>query len=207
MLWRIKSKYEKKTDANLTLAANIFWNCGIHNPSITLVSIDLEWNEKQEITEVGIAWISSLAVFNSCDLHPQCRHLVVREQSSQYFEDRSHLFRYGKSEKVLPVLIDELLGDQFKQFATDGEVTLIGHTINVDLSILATAGINLPPMAVCDIALAFQALSKGSHVIKLADILRYYCIPFTDLHNAGNDAYLTLVAFISLMTEAAGETN
>jgi hypothetical protein len=159
----------------------------------------LKWNEKGEL--VG----------------PIDGHFIVKERdiyrNGKYVPDEKYHFSFGESEilplKVFNVRIKELV----EKAASEGPVFLIFHDARHDLKDLETIGvprcvesINIPDTPpprgqyAVDTSSMFAALNgdPNSHV-GLARACRLLGLKGMEkMHNAGNDAHFTLMAFQSM---------
>lgn len=155
-----------------------------------VVSIDFEFfinkDDSYHVTELGIA-------FNE-DGKTQSFHFLVEEhygkKKNKALQQR---FDFGKTEiikeKQIPKLIEMSL--------TNAKYVLF-HEQREDYEILNQMGVNIPKhITVIDTQLSYKRYfrQKGSlpNGEKLEGLLSMFKMPYKNLHNAGNDAYMTLM--------------
>lgn len=177
-----------------------------------VVSIDFEFfinkDDSYHVTEVGIT-------FNE-DGKTEAFHFLVEEhygkKKNKALQQR---FDFGKTdiikEKQIPKLIEMSL--------TNAKYVLF-HEQREDYEILNQMGVKIPEdITVIDTQLSYKRYfrQKGSlpNGEKLEGLLSMFKIPFKNLHNAGNDAYMTLMLLqkmssiqyhLSATKEKEGET-
>lgn len=166
------------------------------------LSVDVEWceHDHSKVLEVGITTYSS--IFHSLE----CEHFIIKEnlryKNGRHVPNNRDNFRFGQSVTTsLKNVIDIL-----NSYLWDGEYLwhLVGHGISSDLHVLQLFGLQLPDEGeVFDTASLFKNSDKYQGEVK--SNLEYICCrlgmkPKKDsLHNAGNDAYYTMKAFLKLV--------
>lgn len=167
-----------------------------------IISIDCESYERQhsKVTEIGIAVFDPSTSSSSMIPHIKPIHLIVEEhihlRNGRYVPDNKDYFSNGTSLvvkevdaiKILKVLLQKLLVEQ------DG--IFMGHAVSAEVKFFRLLGILLPETInkIDTLDLVRISRNQGS----LRSCLRFLDIPHGYLHNAGNDAYYTLLAGLGL---------
>lgn len=161
-----------------------------------IVSIDFEFSKKQgkqfyfrACTEFGIT------VLENNELH--YKHYLIEETFNDKVGMTKHLqqkFEFGESVIISLEEVKSLLEDCFKDASF-----MLCHDMSSELSILKQNGVGFKHLKVLDTSLMYQVFSGNHHNQKrLKDLLRVFEIPFTHLHNSGNDAAYTMQAFLEM---------
>lgn len=171
--------------------------------------------------DFGHMWLSQI----------RSRHLRVSEHrgyvNMKYHQGCPDEFHHGKSEFVASADIAKAVDDAFQhppimssnQEMEKRTVILVGLNLANDILILQRKnsavflGLNmsLPSPSssiiqeVIDVAQLYRIYAGESQPPGLGNLLKYLQLVGRDLHNAGNDAYHTLEALVTLMLQAAGE--
>lgn len=171
--------------------------------------------------DFGHMWLSQI----------RSRHLRVKEHRThvnmKYQQGCPDEFHHGKSEFVPSADIAQAVDDAFQhppimsfnQEVQKRTVILVGLNLKHDILILQRKksevflglDMSLPcPSSsiiqeVIDVAQLYRVYAGESQPPGLANLLKYLQLVGRDLHNAGNDAYHTLEALVTLMLQAAGE--
>lgn len=119
----------------------------------------------------------------------------VPEHSGNFSGHTSHLLSRSDACSYLRWLIDVY-------FHADFECTLVGHDIRGDVKWLAELGVELPRTAPLLDTQRLFAASHGKHGASLKNALVAVQQPFAFLHNAGNDAYYTVLLALRLCDPA-----
>lgn len=175
-----------------------------------LFSIDCEAYEQNInlITEIGVAiydprgqWAASVPQITQI-------HMVIAEhahlRNGRYVPDCMDSCNNGSSYVVgldEAIFILHQLIQYYFYLVPNAGACLVGHDVKGDINWLRSIGIDLGPFARVDSQTVFQ-LSHGKHGLSLRNVLRILGIPFSNLHNAANDAYYTLLAVMSLCDPA-----
>lgn len=166
-----------------------------------IVAIDVEaWERSnKKLTEIGIA------VYDPAHQHhlimPRIRtlHIVVKEHkkmvNSRFVPNNKFLFNGGTSyemtQKELRVLLNKILTHYMVK--TPG--VLVGHSLGGDISWLNSIGVKLQNPETVDTQKLYQLSRPRGGTLRGA--LRLVEIPHSNLHNAANDAYYTLLAALA----------
>jgi hypothetical protein len=169
--------------------------------------------------DFGHMWLSKI----------QSRHLRVEEHrhyvNTKYLQGCPGNFDYGKSEFIPNAEIAKAVDDAFfkvpplKSTGEKRTVILVGLNLQSDIMILQRKGcktfreldMSLPfpstPIIkeVVDVAQLYRVYAEESQPPGLANLLKKLQLVGRHLHNAGNDAYHTLEALVTLMLQVAGE--
>ncbi|KAI3405154.2 hypothetical protein KGF56_002110 [Candida oxycetoniae] len=162
-----------------------------------MISIDCESHEisQSKITEVGIS-ILKASTFNTMLPMIKPMHIIIKENikrtnhkfvpnNKNYFSNGvSYLMTKKTAAKFIKLLLDKYLFDL--------EGIFVGHAIEQDIKYLEKLGVKLsePFHRIDTFKLHRLSRSKGG---SLASCLKSMDIPHAYLHNAGNDAYYTLL--------------
>lgn len=122
-------------------------------------------------------------------------HIIVTDhlhlQNGKYVADNRSNFNFGQSVFLsLHSAIDRV----HEELSASGSC-LIGHNIKADIRFLAGKSkcpINIP---VFDTQIMYKQATLGENILGLVRVLEELNIEYTNLHNAGNDAYYTLQVF------------
>ncbi|KAL6753858.1 hypothetical protein V8C86DRAFT_2718668 [Haematococcus lacustris] len=222
-------------------------------PRCALLSIDLEWWERDHSLLLELGW----SIWDSVKRCHHTRHWIVEEglhrHNGRYVPDARNAFRpeYGQSETgsladglaALQADLDQALLCRYQhpltmtaagnvqsigqaagaspdqqgslggwQEADQGAnsdgwfMGLVGHGMREDIRQLHAAGVKLPPGLVqVDTQELLHAVlgCRSQAQMSLASLLRWLQVPgVRGLHNAGNDARLTMEACLRLATTA-----
>ncbi|KAI5956007.1 hypothetical protein KGF57_003493 [Candida theae] len=170
----------------------------IHPRNRPVVAVDCEAYEHghHNITEIGIAVLKP-----SPALLPQIEatHIIIDEhlhkRNSKYVPDNKDKFLHGKSyimkEKDAIAVLKKVL---MKYLAPDG--ILVGHSISSEIKYFKSLGIELPSVVKKLDTLKLHQVGR-SNGGSLGGCLKLLGLPCRYLHNAGNDAYYTLLVALS----------
>lgn len=170
------------------------------NSGKPLIAMDCESYERNhlQVTEIGVALMNyrNLTV-------PQIKtiHVVVKEhfkkRNTLYVPDKKDQFMGGTSfvmtENKTRIFLQKLLDKYIDQM--DG--IFVGHQVSSELRYFKSIGVNCKPDVHTIDTMKLMQLSKSGGN-SLWATLRELDIPYGHLHNAGNDAYFTLLAALSL---------
>jgi hypothetical protein len=151
-----------------------------------VLAIDFEYFKTDQfysITEIGIA-------VNEKD-NITGYHFLIQENYQK--KKNAHLqgkFNFGET-KVIEI---KQIRDIIEHLLKDSQYILF-HTEKYDMEILQQFGIRLNNTQIVDTQAAYQRYYKHHDIPKekLRNLLNVFKIPFKNLHNAGNDAYYTLM--------------
>ena len=159
----------------------------------TVVSFDFSFNQCYDIVDLGISYYNGKI--------RKDYHYLVKENLPNKFSDNSNYlsFHFGKTEiKSYDKLINIL-----SAFIQQADIILLHDTSN-DLKALHKVNLDilLENKKVIDTSLIFKI--EDNHLIvkdtskrtSLKDLLKFSNIPYSKLHNSGNDATYTLKLFI-----------
>lgn len=168
-----------------------------------LVAVDVEAYEKNttKVTEIGIAVYDPAMQQNSILPIINHTHLITKEHKSlfngKYCPDNKYKFMGGTSYVMSLKQCRDIMKTILDKYINQRGGTFVGHSIGSDIKWIRNLGIpvdiKVPPV---DTFRLFQ-LSR-SRGCTLRGILRTLDLPHGYLHNAGNDAYYTLLAAMAL---------
>jgi DNA polymerase III epsilon subunit-like protein len=199
---------------------------------VRLICLDVEAWEKDRkiITELGVAVLDTN---DAALVPPgndatnwkqliQAKHYRIYEYEHltnttymAHTEGYTPKFRYGESETIRQSELATILHDLFHVSSADNElrdVVLIGHDVRSDLDLLKLSQFDVTQLPTVKETLDSQALWRALNPpggvqfqSSLNHLLVTLSIPFStvDLHNAGNDALLTMHAVLSIVLKEA----
>ncbi|CAN6674754.1 hypothetical protein TRVA0_063S00584 [Trichomonascus vanleenenianus] len=183
----------------------------LHSARKIYVSLDLEWWEVNNkfLTEIG------LTIYNP--VRPEerpivplaaSRHFIVREnkgrRNGRYVPDNMSKYIFGKSETLPLRKCREALQELFEQVeqiaAREGkDIVLVGHAVHNDVSMWAKNDFYMfQKYEILDTMSLWTSNPSVKMLASLEKILKFLRIPCSLLHNAGNDAFMTLRLVLSL---------
>lgn len=128
----------------------------------------------------------------------ETEHIIISDnlhlKNGRYVPNNRERFNFGESR--LMSLTDTKKYAQ-KILSAPGSC-LIGHNIGADLDFLNVSFGYQVSLPVYDTQTMFQELVLDQSLVGLSRMLNHLEIPYMYLHNAGNDAYYTLLAFLKL---------
>lgn len=173
-----------------------------------IVSLDLEYNSNPaQIYQIGLSvldtrHLASIDIEDLQSLTPWVSsHLFLLQKRRRF-----RVYCYGDPLYVENICLEEILRpflaieDETGHFRN---VVLVGHSINVDLSILDKCGLDLDSLtyvrAYIDIApTCSHFFGDGIHHLSLKKICQYLRIRTFSYHNAAHDALYTLQVLLKL---------
>ena len=161
---------------------------------IPLIAMDLEWNGKRPVTEIGLA-----ILHNGTVTHHNIKTVNSRNKvSTSYYGDRR--FIHGETQEMSSPDAKMWLGELLAQ-----PNLIIGHAFRGDMLQLSRWGFNLPSeIRVVDTAKWWKAVCPPN--LRSLDFLAArYGIDFDVKHCAGNDAYVTLQVALRMSEEFGRE--
>lgn len=169
-----------------------------------LLALDIEAYEfdHRKITEIGLA----MALQKNSKFLISCCHFVVKEnlylRNGVRVADAKDKFM-GKKSIVLPLVEIMSLMSQILGYSK----VLIGHSLHSDLQFLRRSCFlkkdPIEHMVFADTQVLYKAFKNHVDCVRLSKILDNLHIPYREshLHNAGNDAFYTLLAFLHLAAD------
>jgi hypothetical protein len=166
----------------------------VMNKKIVSVDFEFEPNDKEvfqlsQISEIGFTFYE--------DGKTTSKHYLVeenRKESSKAF--LQELFLFGDTEIIKTADIATLL-----QKTLDENEVLIVHGYSTELRFLDVNNIDYSGLDVYDTQLVFKQYFEENqpNLKRLSHMLQHFDIPYTFLHNAGNDSYHTFGVFQNMM--------
>lgn len=126
-------------------------------------------------------------------------HIIVTDhihlKNGRFVADNRDKFNFGHS-RFLPLksALDHVLA-----VLTTPNSCLIGHNINADIKFLKSVSFKKLDMPIFDTQIIYKQAILSEQILGLVRVLDAMEIPYSNLHNAGNDAYYTLEVFKKLM--------
>jgi hypothetical protein len=168
-----------------------------------------------------VEWESAGQCASDWRKHIEAKHFRIYEHENMincdYVSNDPTGFRYGTTETIrlndIPIMLEELFIVPENRSTTSEasqefqDVVFIAHNAAADVKFLEQAGFdvaNFPTVKdIIDTQALWQAINIPGEItqnIRLSKLLQNLGIPFVagDLHNAGNDAVLTLHAFLAV---------
>ncbi|EEQ46834.1 hypothetical protein MEM_04980 [Candida albicans L26] len=170
------------------------------NSGKPLIAMDCESYERNhsQVTEIGVA----IMTYRKSTV-PQIKtiHVVVKEhfkkRNTLYVPDKKDQFMGGSSfvmtENKTRIFLQKLLD----KYVDEMDGVFVGHQVSSELKYFKSIGVNCKADVHTIDTMKLMQLSKSGGN-SLWATLRELEIPYGHLHNAGNDAYFTLLAALSL---------
>lgn len=149
--------------------------------------------DQKTILEVG------LVEYNIETCQAEIHHIIITEHehlsNGIYVHDNRDSFNFGWSERMSFNAAMKFIQRKISQPST----CLIGHSVMSDVEFLKQAYVfkfnNLP---YADTQNIFKYHSLTMQNYSLTKVLDHLKLSYRNLHNAGNDAYYTLLAFVKM---------
>lgn len=171
------------------------------NHDYVLLSVDVEAHERDtsRVTEIGVALYNPKNQGQSRMPFIQLSHIIIKEnqhrRNGRYVPDHVDFFLGGRSLVLTQEDAVEAINRVVDTYRSQG-ICVVGHDIKGDLKWLGKLGILLPNNTLDTQVLL--SITHGKKGASLKNGLRVARQPFAFLHNAGNDAYYTLVLCLCL---------
>ena len=166
----------------------------VMNKKIVSVDFEFEPNDKDlfqlsQISEIGFTFYE--------DGVTTSKHYLIEENrkySSKAF--LQELFLFGETETVTIADIASILQDTINE----NEVMIV-HGYSTELRFMDVNNIDYSNLDVYDTQLVYKQYfdEKEPNLKRLSHMLKHFDIPYTFLHNAGNDSYHTFGVFQTMM--------
>lgn len=188
---------EEKQESSLRFLKN---NIELINSGRPLIAMDCEAYEREHlsVTEIGIAVME-----NNGERIPDIKtyHVVVLEhidkRNSRYVPDKKDNFMGGTSLVMTKQKSREFLQGILEKYIEGKDGILICHQVSSELKYFRSIGLTHRQDIKTLDTMSLQQISRlGGN--SLWATLRLLGIPYAHLHNAGNDAYFTLLAALAL---------
>lgn len=167
-----------------------------------LVCIDVEAYERntKKVTEIGISIYDPKLQLNSIFADIKPIHIIISENiklnNSKYVPDNKRRFMGGESyllsleesRKFITMIVEKYIIEQ------DG--VIVGHSVAQDIKWIKSLNVKLPENVNTVDTKDIYSLTRNAGAT-LRGVLRHVDIPHGYLHNAGNDAYYTLLATLA----------
>lgn len=174
----------------------------------TLFCIDVEaWEYNTSyVTEIGIAIYDPRKQANALMPSITLIHIIIQENrrktNGKFVPEHSRNFN-GKITYIMPQaeavkFIQSLICYYFINERKTRECCLVGHDVRGDIEWLKKLGISFPSDTNSLDTQKIYAATHGMNGASLTNALRIADLPHAFLHNAGNDAYYTLVLALRL---------
>ncbi|KAK2613603.1 hypothetical protein N8I77_000507 [Diaporthe amygdali] len=175
------------------------------NPNgVRFLSIDIDSLQEHDGViqnlHVGISVLDSESLKTPVTTEKQrieSHHYIVG--NPKFARNKANKFLFGNP-KTIPL---SGLKDQLQLFTSNRDIILIFHGGHRELWALKALSINLNPLYTIDTVKAAQYPLQLSYRCSLEKLLLELKIPFTTLHNAGNDAHFVLRAVLMLAVQDA----
>lgn len=169
------------------------------NRSLNFVAIDFEADEQEPdiITEIGVAVYYPYGHKNGTIPQIDLAHIIIKEnqdhRNGHFVPDHMDYYNGGHSlvlnkidaARTLQHMIDDFIDDH-------GGACLVGHDIKGDLNWLDSLGVHGDWTHVFDTQ-GLISITHGKKYLSLRNCLQLVRQPYAYLHNAGNDAYYTML--------------
>lgn len=166
----------------------------------TLISFDLEGTHGgiDNITQVGVSVYQSQGGTRPFPPFIRLAHIITKR-----FLLYLDYFRFN-GERSLHMTLEQInlaLNDLIMEYSRDGKrgsgVCVVGHNLQGDIRLLKELGVRFGNSEFVDTQ-RMLSISHGTRRCSLANSLRLVRQPYAFLHNAGNDAYYTLILCLCL---------
>lgn len=171
-----------------------------------LVAIDVEAWERdlRHITEIGVAVYDPVDQYLLAQPYIRTLHILVEENrhrtNGRYVPDNLGRFNNGVSYRMSSAELRGLLREILAQYLTARRGVLVGHSLRGDVAWLALHGVDVAGVETVDTEQVHRLLRREGGLVR--GLLRTMQIPHLNLHNAGNDAYYTLLAALAYLDPA-----
>lgn len=173
-----------------------------------LFCIDVEaWEVNTKVvTELGIAIFDPRKQSNALMPNITLIHIIIKEnmrrKNGRFVPEHSRNYN-GKTTYILSEVeavkfIQSLIQYYFVDIKHKRQCYLVGHDVRGDIQWMLKLGIHFPADTSSLDTQKIYAASHGMNGASLKNALRSADIPHAFLHNAGNDAYYTLVLALRL---------
>ncbi|CUM45200.1 uncharacterized protein AC631_03488 [Debaryomyces fabryi] len=173
-----------------------------------LFCIDVEaWEVNTKVvTELGIAIFDPRKQGNALMPNITLIHIIIKEnmrrKNGRFVPEHSRNYN-GKTTYILSEIeavkfIQSLIQYYFIDIRHKRQCYLVGHDVRGDIQWMLKLGIHFPADTSSLDTQKIYAASHGMNGASLKNALRSADIPHAFLHNAGNDAYYTLVLALRL---------
>lgn len=203
----IRKAYAKKTKISQKKALADFMDT-MYNQNLTFIAIDFEGHEQTPgtVTEVGIAVYKPGTLRGMMMPFIELKHIIILEnkdlKNGRYVPDHRENFNGDVSlvmgEDYAANAIEEIIHHHSGPSNIPGlGVCIVGHGLANDLEWLDRMGVRIEPTCTIDTqrVLGWTHGKKGLSLRNSLDLVRQ---PYAFLHNAGNDAYYTMVLCLCL---------
>ena len=178
----------------------------VYSRKNTLISIDVEaWERDSKcVTEIGIAVYDPKKQTRALLPAVTSIHILLRDNISRkngrFVPDHSENFNGEYSYILSEAEAVKLVKNLVNYYMHDHELDcyLVGHDIRGDLNWLEGLGVVISKDTKILDTQKIYAASHGKRGGSLKNALRMACIPHAFLHNAGNDAYYTILLALAL---------
>lgn len=186
------------------LANGINW---LLDRSKVFVAIDLELFEfnNNYLTEIGIAVYDPTGMPknrpNPILPKIKCCHFIVKENkrkvNGRFVPNNMYNFSYGESVIMSMDDCKTAVNIILSTLAKDDNMVIVGHGVDGDISVLMKEGFSVPKHQVLDTSTMWRMTRKEGFG-SLEKLLEFFEIPHALMHNAGNDAFLSLCLYFAL---------
>lgn len=185
----------------------IIVNCGTY----VLISLYIEaWEEDNEyVLEIGMSIYDPRNQTGAVVPTFKNIHIIVEENehlhNGQFVPDRRNKFMGVNSMRMLKQEIVYFIEGILCYYheSTDLNICFVGHSVYADINWLDQLGVKLPAYLEVDTHTIFQYSKMKKRPTNLSTALLTVEIPHGYLHNAGNDAYFSLLLAFKLCDPAS----
>lgn len=181
----------------------------VNSQRTALISVDLEAFEGNTkiITEIGLSIYDPFKEATSLLPSLVNIHIILQEahtlRNGKFVHDHKDNFLGGNSlvlsQKTAVDFIQTLFTFYFQARQKDGfGAAFVAHNGSGDVKWLTQMGVQIPDNYKMLDTEKIYTYTHGANGNSLGAILRRFHIPHSFLHNAGNDAYFTLIALLKL---------
>ncbi|KAF3988551.1 hypothetical protein FT663_03486 [Candidozyma haemuli var. vulneris] len=180
----------------------------VYKKEVALIAIDFEaWEKDTElVTEIGISIYDPMKQKGALIPFIQSSHIIIKEnekrKNGKYVPNHTANFNGGRSlvmslAEAAKGINDIIASNNLPNKSHGAGVCLVGHGMSQDLKWLKDMGVDVGCAGIIDTqeVLSYTHDKKVSSLKKALRLVRQPC---AFLHNAGNDAYYTMLLCLCL---------
>lgn len=177
------------------------------------VAIDLEyWEINNEfLTEIGIAVYDPTRLTSGSNqpVLPKiaaCHYVVAEHKdklNGRYVANNKFKFSFGETLMMSMDNCKQAVNEILAQYAGGGtakspRMVIVGHGVRGDMKMLRKHNFTIPEHYDVLDTMDIWRLTRKTGAASLSSLLKYFEIPHGLMHNAGNDAYLNMLLFLTI---------
>lgn len=165
-----------------------------HSSHIVCIDVEAFEFKQSKLLEIGVAIKDPNGNFS-------VEHYIITDnekyKNKKYVPNHREYFLYGQSRRV--TLVEAI--EQVRSALTNADC-LVGHSVKGDIDFIKNHvdDIIVPPKIADTAYLGKCVLDQDKRTPSLGDLMNHYNIQCDRLHNAGNDAMVTLMVLDNMIT-------